>query len=265
MAEQGLTIQPKFTCGCNNAANARFGGVAMTKHIAVVDDDRDVRNLLQRSLAAEGYAVSTFAGGAGLENALDREPHDLVLLDVGLPDFDGLTLTRRLREKFDIGIIIISGRADLSDRIVGLELGADDYVVKPFELKEVHARIRSVLRRQERGSNASATPEGEKLRFGNWTLDTGSRTLRTAGGSPVTLTTGEYRLLETLARYPCRVLSRATLLDHVHDNDTPAFDRSIDVCITRLRKKLSDDSKNPEIIKTVRNSGYIFVSKVDAA
>jgi two-component system, OmpR family, response regulator len=233
--------------------------------LAIVDDDHDVRTMLQKSLAADGYVVTALASGAGIETLLAKEKFDLLLVDIGLPDLDGLTLTRRIREKFDVGIIIISGRGDLTDRIVGLELGADDYVIKPFELKEVHARIRSVLRRQERAHRGAAPAAGETLRFEDWTLDIASRSLRDPDDNPVALTTGEYRLLEAFARRPGRVLSRANLMDHLHDNDAPAFDRSIDVCVARLRKKLGDVSKNPGIIKTVRNSGYIFVAKVTAA
>jgi two-component system OmpR family response regulator len=232
----------------------------VTKRLAIVDDDFDVRSLLQRSLIADGYAVTALASGASVESTLAREPYDVVLVDLGLPDIDGLTLTRRIREKFDIGIIIISGRSDLTDRIVGLELGADDYVVKPFELKEVHARIRSLLRRQERLRD---TPQvNEVLHFGDWTLDVSSRTLRNDAGNPVALTTGEYRLLETFLRKPNRVLNRAQLIELMHDNDTPAFDRSIDVVVARLRRKLGDTARNSELIKTVRNGGYIFVGKV---
>jgi len=237
----------------------------LSKRLAIVDDDYDVRNLLQNSLAADGYAVTALSSGVGIEGILAKEPHDLVLVDVGLPDLDGLTLTRRLREKFDIGIIIISGRGDLTDRIVGLEVGADDYVTKPFELKEVHARIRSVLRRQERERGAGLSLHGEQFRFEGWTLDTSSRSLRDEAKQVVGLTTGEYKLLETFVRRPNRVLSRAFLLDLAHDNDSPAFDRSVDVAIARLRKKLGDVSTSPELIKTVRNGGYIFVAKVEVS
>ena len=238
-------------------------GEEVLRRLAIVDDDYDVRSVLQKSLTADGYAVTAHASGVGIENILAKDSYDLILVDVGLPDLDGLTLTRRIREQFDIGIIIISGRSDLSDRIVGLELGADDYVTKPFELKEVHARIRSVLRRQDRSRRGEDfVRNSEQFRFDGWTLDIASRTLRDADGNPVALTTGEYKLLETFVRSPNRVLSRAQLLDQVHENDAPAFDRSIDVGIARLRRKLGDDSKNPETIKTVRNGGYIFVAKV---
>jgi two-component system, OmpR family, response regulator len=243
--------------------DAITGGIPLSKRLAIIDDDYDVRSMLQNSLTADGYSVTALSSGVGIESFLAKEPHDLVLVDVGLPELDGLTLTRRLRENFDIGIIIISGRGDLTDRIVGLEVGADDYVTKPFELKEVHARIRSVLRRQERERAIGPAHRGELFYFGVWLLDVASRTLRDRDGNAVGLTTGEYRLLETLVRRPNRVLSRAYLLDAVHDNDSPAFDRSVDVAVARLRKKLGDDSKTPEMIKTVRNGGYIFVSKVE--
>lgn len=241
-------------------------GMPLSWRLAVVDDDFDVRAVLQKSLIADGYAVTTHASGVGLEKILEKDPVDLLLVDIGLPDLDGLTLTRRIRERFDVGIIIISGRSDLTDRIVGLEVGADDYVTKPFELREVHARIRSVLRRQERPHRAPGIVRdaAPRLHFDGWTLDLGSRSLIDGCERVVELTTGEYRLLETFVRRPGRVLSRSQLLDSVHDHDAPAFDRSIDVAIARVRKKLGDDPRKPEIIKTVRNSGYIFTAKVSA-
>jgi two-component system OmpR family response regulator/two-component system phosphate regulon response regulator OmpR len=237
----------------------------MNKQLAIVEDDPDVRAILQRSLSADGYGITVLSSGVGLEALLAANHHDLVILDVGLPDIDGLTLTRRIRASFDGGIIIVSGRGDLLDRVVGLELGADDYVTKPFEPREILARVRSVLRRNGRAAAASSAPaesRRQRLAFDGWLLDMTARALSDAAGQPVPLTSGEYKLLEVFVTHANRVLSRDRLLDLIYESDTPAFDRSIDVRIGRVRKKLGDDPRNPRLIKTVRNDGYIFVGKV---
>lgn len=234
----------------------------MPARLAIVEDDREVRSLLQRSLAAEGYGVTALARGAEIEELIERDPHDLVLVDVGLPDIDGLTLTRRLRARFDVGIIIISGYGGLDDRVVGLELGADDYLAKPFEIKEVLARVRSVLRRQQRAKNWHGAMPDEIFRFDGWCFDCSARSLRGEDDESVGLTTGEYRLLDCFVRHPGRVLSRVFLIEQVHDNDVPVFDRSIDVTVARLRKKLGAGRKTSDVIKTVRNGGYVFAAKV---
>jgi two-component system OmpR family response regulator len=238
-------------------------GHAMNKQLAIVEDDADVRAILQRSLSADGYAVTALSSGDGLEGVLAATHHDLVIMDVGLPGIDGLTLTTRIRALFDVGIIIVSGRGDLTDRVVGLELGADDYITKPFEPREILARVRSVLRRGGRGGVAQPAPaERRRVAFDGWLLDMTSRSLSDAHGAPVPLTSGEYKLLEVFVGHANRVLSREQLLDMIFDNDTPAFDRSIDVRIGRVRKKLGEDPRNPRLIKTVRNDGYIFVARV---
>ncbi|HWA29944.1 MAG TPA: response regulator transcription factor, partial [Rhizomicrobium sp.] len=188
------------------------------------------------------------------------------IVDVGLPDADGLTLTRHIREGHDVGIIIVSGRGDLTDRVVGLEIGADDYITKPFEPREVLARVRSVLRRGERKTPAASSGEPhKKFRFNDWVIDLTSQTLFDGEGHAVPLTSGEYKLLETFVTHANRVLSRDQLLDLVCTNDTPAFDRSIDVRIGRLRKKMHDGETMPALIKTIRNAGYIFAGAVSAA
>ncbi len=237
----------------------------MNQQLAIVEDDPDVRAILQRSLAADGYGVTALGSGVGLEAMLAAQHHDLVILDVGLPGIDGLTLTRQIRASFDGGIIIVSGRGDLADRVVGLELGADDYVIKPFEPREILARVRSVLRRNGR-SAAAPLPQmrRQRLAFDGWLLDMTARSLNDATGNAVPLTSGEYKLLEVFVSNANRVLSRDQLLDLIYDGDTPAFDRSIDVRIGRVRKKLGDDPRDPRLIKTVRNDGYIFVGKVTA-
>lgn len=234
------------------------------KTVLVVEDDAAIRSLLDRCLNADGYRVIALAEAAGVEAVLEANPVDLALIDIGLPDMDGLTLTRRLNSAFDIGIIIISGRRDLTDRVVGLELGADDYITKPFEPREVLARVKSVLRRSSHRGVLAGAPGGrhKKLAFGEWTLDLTSQTLCDPHGNEVTLTSGEFKLLETLVSHANRVLSREQLLDMVYVNDAPAFDRSIDVRIGRLRKKLEGNARESRFIKTIRNSGYLFAATV---
>jgi len=241
----------------------------MHNNLAIVENDPDVRSVLQRSLSADGYSVTAFATGDGFEQLLCTTPYDLVIMDVGLRDTDGLTLMRRIRETHDCGIIIVSGRCDLTDRVVGLELGADDYVAKPFEPREIVARVRSVLRRNARaamrGAQIPPIARRETFRFEGFTLDVASRSLTDAQNQPVPLTSGEYKLLEAFVTHANRVLSRDQLLDLVYESDSPAFDRSVDVRIGRVRKKLGDDPRNPRLIRTIRNDGYMFVGKVTAA
>jgi DNA-binding response OmpR family regulator len=240
--------------------------MGMSKNLAIVEDDPDIRALLERCLGADGYRVTSLPAAAGLDDVLSSGDIDLIIVDVGLPDADGLALTRRIREDHDVGIIIVSGRGDLTDRIVGLEIGADDYITKPFEPREVLARVRSVLRRGERGKVEKPQAEQHKrLRFNGCVIDMTSQTLTDADDHVVPLTSGEYKLLETFVTHANRVLSRDQLLDYICANDAPAFDRSIDVRIGRLRKKINDDPKHPSLIKTVRNSGYIFAGAVCAA
>jgi two-component system OmpR family response regulator len=236
------------------------------KNLVVVEDDPDIRVLLERCLRADGYNVTSLPAAAGLDELLSSMEVALVIVDVGLPDADGLTVTRRIRQNHDLGIIIVSGRGDLTDRVVGLEVGADDYITKPFEPREVLARVRSVLRRGERV--AAAGPAGKphrKYSFNGCVIDMTSQTLTDHAGNAVALTSGEYKLLETFVTHANRVLSRDQLLDYICANDSPAFDRSIDVRIGRLRKKINDDPRQPALIKTVRNSGYIFSGVVSAA
>jgi DNA-binding response OmpR family regulator len=236
----------------------------MNKTILVVEDDPAIRSLLERSLSGDGYHVIALGEGRGVEAAVEANGVDLVMIDLGLPDSDGLSLTRRLADHYKVGIIIISGRRDLTDRVVGLELGADDYITKPFEPRELLARVRSVLRR---GARVEDRPEISDVRhrclaFDDWTLDLTAQTLLAPSGEPVTLTSGEFKLLETLVRHANRVLSREQLLDLVYVNDTPAFDRSIDVRIGRLRKKLEGSARDSRFIRTIRNVGYMFAATV---
>jgi two-component system OmpR family response regulator len=236
----------------------------MTKHVTIVEDDPDVRAVLERSLGADGYRVTALESGVGIEDVMSSSQVDLVILDIGLPDIDGLTITQQIRRYSDVAIIIVSGRGDLADRVVGLEIGADDYITKPFEPREIQARVRSVLRRgRRRGDTEQEVHDAHnRYGFGNWTLDTTAQSLEDAQGRPIGLTSGEFKLLEAMVTRANRVLTRDQLMDVCYGNNSPAFDRSIDVCVGRLRKKLQDDPRNPAIIRTVRNGGYIFSARV---
>ena len=237
----------------------------MTKHVTIVEDDPDVRAVLERSLGSDGYRVTALESGAGIEEVMSSSQVDLVILDIGLPDIDGITITQQIRRHSDVAIIIVSGRGDLADRVVGLEVGADDYITKPFEPREILARVRSVLRRGRRQGDAVPLVHDthQCFGFGNWTLDTTAQALRDAEGRPIGLTSGEFKLLEVMVTRANRVLTRDQLMDACYGNNSPAFDRSIDVCVGRLRRKLQDDPRNPAIIRTVRNGGYIFAAHVN--
>ncbi|HKO08108.1 MAG TPA: response regulator [Alphaproteobacteria bacterium] len=237
-------------------------------HILIVDDDKGIRNMLRRYLAAEGFQVSEAADGSALRAALKDAKVDLVLLDLVMPGEDGLSLARDIRRHSSVPIIIVTGKGDLIDRVVGLEAGADDYLAKPFHLREVLARIRSVLRRARPPAQPSEEGKppgaGEILGFLGWELDLTRRELQPPSGARVPLTTGEFELLRVFARNANRVLSRDQLLDLVKGRGWSAFDRSIDTQVARLRRKIERDPGKPELIKTVRGAGYIFAAAVTA-
>jgi two-component system, OmpR family, response regulator len=235
-------------------------------HILVVDDDARIRQMLIRYFQQEGYRVTGVADGAAMRAQLNARPVDVVLLDVVMPGEDGLTLAREIRSMSDVGIIMLTGRDEVLDRVVGLEVGADDYVAKPFHLREVLARVKSVLRRRRPAPEpAVRRPEGagDVIRFDGWLLDTARRRLLSPSGEDVALTTGEFDLLAALAKHPGRVLSREALMDHTRGRGLKAFDRTIDAQIARLRKKIEPDPKNPTIVKSVRAVGYVFTAKVN--
>lgn len=231
-------------------------------HLLVVDDDPGVLDLLRRYFTGQGFTVSTAANGDDMRRALAGNPVDLVLLDLGLPGEDGFELTRQLRKGWDGALIIITGRGESVDRVVGLELGADDYVTKPFDLRELLARVRSVLRRSTAAAGTTETPAPAQLCFAGFTLDPHGRALHDGNGDAVALTTGEYDLLCVLVEHPNRVLSRDDLMGHIHGRSAGPFDRAIDVQIGRLRRKIEADPANPELIKSVRGVGYIFAARV---
>jgi len=240
--------------------------------IVVVDDDLEIRDMLDEYLLKQGYDVALAADGEELRSMLKANFPDVVLLDINLPGEDGLSLARWLRERQEIGVIMVTAAGDVVDRIVGLEIGADDYITKPFDLREVRARIRSVLRRVERGRGTTdgTAPQAvgdtrapRRVRFGRCLLDIEAHCLIDEDGSKTPLTSMEFDLLETFARHPNQVLNRDQLLNLAHNRDWEPFDRSIDNRIARVRRKIERDPKKPAAIKTIRGAGYMFVPRSD--
>lgn len=234
-------------------------------HVAVLDDEAEIAALLEQYLRSHGFRVSTHQDGASLLDAMRADPADLVLLDLGLPGEDGFSIARSLREHHNCGLIIVTGRGDAVDRVVGLEVGADDYVTKPFDLRELVARVKAVLRRTAPRADtaaADASQQASLLRFSGWTLDTAARSLRNTAREEVPLTRGEFELLQAFARNPGRVLSRDFLLGCTRGRDAAPFDRTIDVQVGRLRRKIEANPDDPQLIKSVRGAGYIFVGPV---
>jgi two-component system phosphate regulon response regulator OmpR len=236
------------------------------RHIMIVDDDPDLRDTFHEYFEANGFKVSSVADGEGMRRVLKDSLADLVIMDLHLPGEDGLTLTRELRstQGREVGIIMLTGVGDTVDRIVGLEVGADDYLSKPVDLRELLARVKSVLRRAQKAPEAGAAKaedSRDKVRMGRCTLDLAAHRLYDDAGNEVTLTSMEFDLLQAFAKHPNRVLSREQLLDLAHNRDGDVFDRSIDVRITRIRKKIEADPEKPQVLKTVRGAGYMFVQE----
>ncbi|CAO3351734.1 response regulator [Azospirillum melinis] len=233
-------------------------------HILAVDDDEPIRELLASYLAGEGYRVTTAQDTASARQALDGEPVDLVVCDLRLPDGDGLGLVRQIRTESQIPVIILSSKDQDVDRIVGLELGADDYLTKPFNPRELLARIKAVLRRVSNDARPARSPEELRavVQFANWELDLTAQRLRGQEGREVELTKAEFGLLAAFVKRPQRVLTRDQLLDLTRVDGAEVFDRSIDVLILRLRRKIEANPKEPRIIKTERGAGYVFDAKV---
>ena len=232
----------------------------MSQHLLVVDDDAELRELLQGYLGSQGYAVAAVEDGAAMRAALAAGTFDLVVLDLMLPGEDGLALCRELRARSRIPILMLTARGDELDRIIGLEMGADDYLPKPFHPRELLARIRSILRRVQ---ELAGEPPARELRFAGWRLDLAMRHLVGADGVAVPLSSGEFRLLQAFAENANRVLSRDRLTDALSGREAGPFDRSVDVMVSRLRRRLNDDAREPELIKTVRNEGYVLAAKVE--
>jgi DNA-binding response OmpR family regulator len=234
------------------------------KHVLAVDDDPVMRAMIGDYLAEHSFRVSTAGGGAEMARVLAQAPIDLLLLDVRLADADGLELLRDLRVQSALPVIVMSGhRREEVDRVVGLELGADDYLTKPFSMRELLARIRAVLRRVHAVSPPGQQKDRSRYRFEDWELSLRTRRLTSPGGEDVPLTKGEFSLLAAFVASPQRVLTREQLLTATRVHDQEIFDRSIDVQILRLRRKLEADSSNPRLIRTERGVGYIFAAAVE--
>jgi two-component system phosphate regulon response regulator OmpR len=235
-------------------------------HLLVVDDDARIRQMLARYFEDEGYRVTAVPDGAAMRVRLVEGTINLILLDVVLPGGeDGYSLAREVRARSDIPIIMLTGRDDVMDRVVGLEIGADDYISKPFHLREVLARVRSVLRRRiaapVTGGAAAAGGAGERYRFEGWSLDLGRRELTAESGEIVELTTGEFDMLTVFVQHPGRVMTRETLMELTRGRSWDAFDRTIDAQIARLRRKIETGTR-PKLIKSVRGVGYVFAGRV---
>ena len=245
--------------------------MSLQTRLLVVDDDAAVRDLLVEYLGDQGFAVRGVGDGASMHAAIEEELPDLVLLDLRLPGEDGLALARRLRETVDVGIVMVTASSDVIDRVVGLEMGADDYIAKPFDPRELLARVRSVLRRLQArapevaAAGASAAPGAARrprTRFGRCEIDLEARRMfdLSAGGEEVAITAMEYDLVRVFLANPGRVLSRDQLLTQTRNREWEPFDRSIDIRIGRLRRKVEPDPKaEPRCIRTVRNGGYMYI------
>ncbi len=241
-----------------------MSAMAAQDHVLIVDDDAETRSLLQKYLQKQGYRVTTAADGRALRKALEIGRPDLVVLDLMLPGEDGLELCRDLRTRSNLPVIMLTARDEETDRIVGLEMGADDYLGKPFNPRELLARIKSVLRRA-RSLPENLEPEAVRLvRFAGWTLDADTRNLTAPDGIVVPLSGSEFKLLRVFLAHPNRVLSRDQLIDLMISREAGPFDRAIDVQVSRLRQRLREDAREPRIIKTVRGEGYVLAAKVEA-
>ena len=234
----------------------------MKKRIYLIEDDLDICDLVGRTLEAFGYRISAFHTGRDARVAIRREPPDLCLVDLALPDMNGLDLVREMWTDVRFGLIILTGRAEVSDRVLGLELGADDYIVKPFEPRELVARVGSVLRRHDQLIQSAHDQGASRVRFGAWVFDVGNLTLTHDDGHQEGLTAAEADLLLAFVKAPNRVLSREQLQSDPTDGDDFPYERSIDVRISRLRKKIEVDPRKPQLIKTVYGAGYVLARDV---
>jgi two-component system OmpR family response regulator len=238
---------------------------SLAPHVLAVDDDPAVRQLVSDYLSGNELRVTAVSSGRELADVMERDTIDLVLLDLRLKGEDGMQIARHIRESSSVPILMLTGRADEADRVMGLELGADDYLTKPFSPRELLARIRALLRRAK--AQATVADEIAKVRayrFGNWELNLGLRKLRAPDGASVGLTNGEFSLLAAFLSAPQRILTRDQLLDLSRLHNAEVYDRSIDVQILRLRRKIEVDSSNPQYIKTERGVGYVFAATVEA-
>jgi DNA-binding response OmpR family regulator len=228
-------------------------------HVAVVDDEPDLREMVQEYLGRHGLLVSTADCGAALDRLMSERSVDLAILDVNMPGEDGVSIARRLRATGPIGIVMLTANADDVDKVIGLEVGADDYLTKPFNPRELLARVRAVLRRAGGSGAEPPATVGRRVRFGRCVLDLDARKLFDGGGQEMPLTAMEFDLLRCFAEHPNKVLSRDRILDLAHNSQMEPFDRSVDSRIVRLRRKVEPDPAKPQVLKTVRAAGYIFV------
>ncbi|MEK1900953.1 MAG: response regulator [Rhizobium sp.] len=232
--------------------------------ILVVDDDARIRHMLVRYFEDNGFKVNAVANGAAMRSELAKGSYAAIFLDLVLPNGEnGLELLRELRSASDVPVLMLTGQDDVTDKVVGLEVGADDYIAKPFHLRELLARLRTILRRRTSSdaTRSIANGEDETLAFEGWRLDVSRRRLTSPQGDDVALTTGEFDMLLVFVRNPGRVLSRETLMDLTRNRNLEAFDRAIDAQIVRLRKKIEDDPKSPDLIQSVRGVGYVFTGR----
>jgi two-component system OmpR family response regulator len=235
------------------------------QHILIVDDDREIRSLLRDYLEKNGYKVTAVADGKGMRRAIEQSHINLIVLDLMLPGEDGVTLCRELRAHSQIPVLMLTALAEEVDRIVGLEVGADDYLAKPFSPRELVGRIKAILRRTAYMPREPAPDAVKGYSFGEWRLDTTARTLTHVDGTEIALGGAEFRLLSVLLAHPKRVLSRVQLMELLRGRDIDPFDRSIDVRISRLRQTLRDDARAPTIIKTIYGEGYVIGVPVEKA
>ncbi|NDR55218.1 response regulator [Aliiruegeria sabulilitoris] len=234
-------------------------------NVLIVDDDSDIREIVRYELEAQGWGVEEAGSGAEIGDAIRRMPPDLILLDLRLPDQDGLIIAQRLRATSTIPIIMLTGLGGDVDRIIGLEMGADDYVVKPFNPRELVARIKAVLRRTGTAETQAPPPDAldhDCRSFGGWMIDLTARVLESPTGQPVPLTNAEFLLLEAFVKAPRHILSRDQLLERTRSDGGEVFDRTIDVLILRLRRKIEPNPKAPQLIRTERGAGYVLDTDV---
>jgi two-component system OmpR family response regulator len=232
--------------------------------LLIVDDDPQIRAMLAEYLSTFGMKADGVEGGAQMRRAMAARAYDLVILDLSLPGENGLELCRELRAQSDVAVIMLTARAELADRVVGLEVGADDYITKPFEMRELVARVQTVLRRSRAGTRTAAAPAVNEIRFAGWRLNTMLRQLVDAEDVVVPLSNAEFRLLLTFMEHPNRVLDRELLINQARGRDLELFDRSIDLLVSRLRQKLRDEPRDPVLIRTVRGEGYVFTAAPEA-
>jgi two-component system phosphate regulon response regulator OmpR len=233
--------------------------------VLIVDDDASIREMLAEYLGSHGFVTAQAEDGTAMRAEIERAAPDVVLLDLKLPREDGLSLARYLRERYDVGIIMVTGAGGVVDRIVGLEVGADDYVTKPFDPRELLARVKSVLRRTQARAPDAATAAGagstaaQRIPFGHCRLDLASRQLFDGEGREIPITSMEFDLLKIFSEHPGKALSRDRILTLTKNREWDPFDRSIDIRIARLRRKIEHDPENPQVIRTVRSVGYMYV------